>query len=149
MRIVIQRVIGAELWISNKLYSQINKGILVLLGIGQDDNSNDINYLIDKLFNLRIFPDNDNTMNLSIVDINGDVLIVSQFTLYGDCRKGRRPSYSNAMKPDLAESIYNQFIEKAKTYNLNIQTGKFQAMMDIKLTNWGPVTLLVDSKKGF
>ncbi|MDH4129877.1 MAG: D-aminoacyl-tRNA deacylase [Spirochaetota bacterium] len=149
MRLVVQRVSEAELWIDDKLYSSIGRGILALLGIESNDKSTDINYLVDKLINLRIFPDENDVMNHSLMDIAGELLIVSQFTLYGDCRKGRRPSYSNAMTPNLAEPMYNEFVEKAKSYKLNVQTGKFQAMMDIKLTNWGPVTLLLDSKKVF
>lgn len=149
MRLVIQRVKECELWINNSIYSKIGQGIVAFLGITQDDDEKAINYMLEKLMNLRIFPDDNETMNLSLLDVKGELMIVSQFTLYGDCRKGRRPSYSTAMSPNLAIEIYNQFVEKAKTYGIVVQTGEFQAMMDVKLTNWGPVTLLVDSKKEF
>lgn len=149
MRLVIQRVKEAQLWINEKLYSQINKGILALVAIGSEDNEEDILYSVDKMVQLRIFPDEKGVMNLSLLEVQGDLLIVSQFTLYGDCRKGRRPSYSNSLKPELAETLYEQFVQKSKEYNLNVKTGEFRANMDIKLVNWGPVTLLLDSKKLF
>ena len=149
MRLVIQRVNEAELWIDEQLYSKIGTGIVALHGVGHEDTEKEIDYLVDKMMNLRIFPDENGQMNLSLKDVNGEVLIVSQFTLYGDCRKGRRPSYSNAMKPELAEKLYDQLVTKAKRHGVNVETGKFGAMMDVKLTNNGPVTLMLDSSKIF
>ncbi len=146
MRLVIQRVISAEVWINEHCYSTIGKGILVLLGIANNDDQNDINYLVDKMINLRIFPDEENIMNLSLLDISAELMIVSQFTLYGDISKGRRPSYSIAMEPAKAKILYNKFIERVSKYNITPATGKFAAMMNIKLINWGPVTLLLNSK---
>ncbi|GMT49495.1 MAG: D-aminoacyl-tRNA deacylase [bacterium] len=149
MRLVIQRVSECEIWIDKQLYSRIDGGLLVLLGVGSQDKPEVIDYMADKMMNLRILPDRGGLMNLSLLDTKGEVMIVSQFTLYGDCRKGRRPSYTDAMKPKEAESLYELFVERIRSYGLPIQTGKFQAMMDIKLTNTGPVTLLLDSDKAF
>ncbi len=149
MRLVIQRVNECEIWIDKQLYSRIGEGLLVLVGVGKNDGPETINSMADKMMNLRIFPDTDGLMNLSLLDTEGEVMIVSQFTLYGDCRKGRRPSYTDAMKPKEAQSIYDTLVEQVHTYGLTTQTGKFQAMMDIKLTNTGPVTLLLDSDKVF
>ncbi len=149
MRIVIQKVDECEIWIDKQLYSRIDGGLLVLLGVGKEDRLETIDSMADKMMNLRIFPDSEGLMNLSLLDTKGEVMIVSQFTLYGDCRKGRRPSYTDAMKPKEAESLYDLFVERVRSYGLTIQTGKFQAMMDIKLTNTGPVTLLLDSDKAF
>lgn len=149
MRAVIQRVASCEVMIEGKIYSSISKGILVLLGIEESYSNRDRDYILDKMMNLRIFPDESGNMNLSVLDIKGDVMIVSQFTLYGDCRKGRRPSFSKAMKPNEAENFYKEFVEKAKEYPVKIEEGMFQAMMEVKLTNDGPVTLLLDSKKEF
>ncbi len=149
MRMVIQRVKNAELWIDDNIFSSINQGMVVLIGISKSDGEKEISYMIDKMMNLRIFNDENGVMNCSVTDIRGDILVVSQFTLYGDCRKGRRPSYSTAMIPQEAQMIYQKFVERAKEVNLNIQTGQFQAKMDVKLTNWGPVTLLLDSEKLF
>lgn len=149
MRLVIQRVSEAKLYIENKLYSQINKGIVALLAVGENDDEKASKYLLDKLLNLRIFPDDEGVMNLSLLDTKAELMIVSQFTLYGDCRKGRRPSYSQAMKPELAEKFYSRFVEMAKEQSIKVVTGKFQTMMNVNLVNSGPVTLILDSNKLF
>lgn len=151
MRAVIQLVKSASVAIEGKIFSEIKNGFVVLLGISKNDKDSDIDYIIDKIINLRVFKDKDDKMNENINSINGDILIVSQFTLYGDARKGRRPSYSEASSPDEAEKTYNRFIDKIKNnYNPDkIFTGKFQAMMDVSLINNGPVTILLDSEKLF
>lgn len=151
MRAVVQRVKRASVTIDGAVFSSIKNGILVFLGIAIDDNEEDINYIIDKLVNLRIFSDENDKMNNSLLSISGEILVVSQFTLYGDARKGRRPSYSMALSQDLAESFYERFIEKLKlNYEPSkVKSGKFRAMMDVELINDGPVTILLDSKRVF
>jgi len=146
MRALLQRVNSAEVHINNQLYSQINKGLLILLGIGNNDDIKDIQYLIDKIINLRIFNNNQNKMNLSIVDIKGDILIVSQFTLFANITKGRRPGFSESANSKIAENLYNIFLNQFDDYNLKIQSGKFGAMMNIHLINNGPATFMLDSK---
>lgn len=148
MRAVVQRVSEAKVTVENEVTGSINQGAVVLLGVTEDDTEKDVNYLVDKIANLRIFPDAEDKMNLSLQDINGEVLIVSQFTLFGDCRKGRRPSYSHAAPPERANRLYDLFIEKMKQI-LPVASGKFQAMMQVHLVNDGPVTLLLDSRKSF
>ena len=143
---IVQRVTSAKVSINNKKYNKINKGLLVLLGIDKDDSEQDINYLIHKVTKLRIFNDDMNKMNLSISDINGDIMVVSQFTLLANVQKGMRPSFINAAEPHLAEKWYNLFIHKLNETNLNIKTGKFGAMMEIDLINHGPATFILDSK---
>jgi D-tyrosyl-tRNA(Tyr) deacylase len=120
-----------------------------LLGVGQEDSDSDIVWLADKIINLRVFEDENDKMNLSLNDINGSMLIVSQFTLYGDCRKGKRPSYDRAARPEAAKALYEKFVEYCSSKAVNVQTGKFQAMMMVEIHNDGPVTLLLDSKKDF
>lgn len=149
MRAVVQRVSKASVSVGNDIVGKINKGLLVLLGIGGDDNQNDLEYMVDKILGLRIFQDENDKMNLSLLDIEGEILIVSQFTLYGDARKGRRPSFSDSAAPEMAEKMYLDFVEKCKDRGLNTQTGVFAADMDVDLTNQGPVTILLDSKKIF
>ncbi len=151
MRAVVQRVKRASVTVDGELVSSIGSGLLVLLGISKTETEDDTDYIIDKIINMRIFPDNNGKMNESILSINGEILIVSQFTLYGDIRKGRRPSYDMAEGSDTAIKIYNGFIEKIKQkYDFSkIFTGVFGAMMDIDLVNSGPVTILLDSKRGF
>ncbi|NLM74937.1 MAG: D-tyrosyl-tRNA(Tyr) deacylase [Clostridiaceae bacterium] len=150
MRAVVQRVKKAEVRVEGRVTGKIDNGLLIFLGVGQDDDMKDLEYLADKIMNLRIFEDNNGKMNLSVLDTDGSVLVVSQFTLYGDCRKGRRPSYSNAASPDMAEKYYEEFIEYIRSkYNIKVETGKFQAMMEVDLVNDGPVTMLIDSKKTF
>tara|TARA_X000001036_G_C20685794_1_gene807564 strand:- start:254 stop:697 length:444 start_codon:yes stop_codon:yes gene_type:complete len=143
---IVQRVSSAKVSINNKKYNKINKGLLVLLGVSKDDSIKDINYLIHKITKLRIFNDNMDKMNLSICDINGDIMVISQFTLLANVKKGMRPSFINAAEPQLAIKWYNLFIDKLSETNLNIKTGKFGAMMDINLVNEGPATFILDSK---
>jgi len=149
MRAVLQRVTRAQVTVDNEIIGQIEKGLLVFLGVGLDDDSKDISYMADKIVNLRIFEDANGKMNESLLEQNGELLIVSQFTLYGDCRKGKRPSFSSAGRPEDAEKIYNSFVECCKGYGIKVETGKFQADMKVDLTNDGPVTILLDSKKLF
>ncbi len=149
MRAVVQRVSEARVTVNSRVVSSTGKGITALIGICNDDTEADMQYIADKLTNLRIFNDTNNNMNLSLKDIGGELLIISQFTLYGDARKGRRPSYSDAMPSDKAEQFYNTFIEICRSIYPKIKTGIFGAMMDISLTNNGPVTILLDSKKQF
>ena len=143
---IIQRVDQATVKIENKLFSKINHGILVFLGIGINDTKKDINYLCNKITNLRIFPDNNNKMNLNIQAIKGSILIISQFTLYAECNKGNRPSFTKAEKPSKAKNIYDLFVKQLKTCNITVQTGKFGATMNISLINNGPATFILDSK---
>ncbi|WP_130807381.1 D-aminoacyl-tRNA deacylase [Senegalia massiliensis] len=149
MRAVVQRVNSALVEIGGKKESEIKKGLLVLLGISEEDDEKDIKYLVEKLVNLRIFEDDYEKMNLSLLDIKGELLIVSQFTLYGDCRKGRRPNFMKAAKPSIAEDLYEKFIDICLEYNIKVGSGKFGEDMQVKLTNDGPVTILLDSKKNF
>lgn len=150
MRAVIQRVKSASVKVGNEPVGKIDQGLLVLLGIGQEDGEKDIEYLAGKIVNLRIFDDSDGKMNLSLLDTSGQLLVISQFTLYGDCRKGRRPSYDMAAKPERAKSLYENFIKHCtEKYNIKVETGIFQAEMMVELVNHGPVTLLLDSNKDF
>ncbi|QTA38744.1 D-tyrosyl-tRNA(Tyr) deacylase [Thermosipho ferrireducens] len=149
MRAVIQRVKKASVEIDGKVVGSINKGLVVLLGVGKDDTDSDMNYLAEKIVNLRIFDDSEGKMNLSLKDVGGEMLIVSQFTLYGDCRRGRRPSYSNSAPPDYAKKMYEMFIDKIRKMGLKVETGVFGEYMQVSLINDGPVTLLLDSKKVF
>jgi D-tyrosyl-tRNA(Tyr) deacylase len=145
MKAVIQRVEKAEVKTSEKVTGKIDKGLLVLLGVNQEDTEKEADYLVDKITNLRIFSDSEEKMNLSLLDIKGEILVVSQFTLYGDTKKGRRPSFIKAAKPEKAVKLYNYFTDKLKTMGLNPKTGEFQAMMDVSLVNSGPVTLIIDT----
>lgn len=147
MRAVIQRVTRAQVTVEQELIGSISQGLLVLLGVSSSDTPKEADYLLDKILNLRIFPDNQNKMNFSLLDIKGELLVVSQFTLYGDCRRGRRPSYTEAAPPDQAETLYNYFVDQAMLSDIKVATGKFQAMMQVELINDGPVTILLDSKK--
>lgn len=149
MRAVIQRVTKASVEIDERIVGEIDSGFLVLLGVSQEDETADADYLADKIINLRIFSDEQGKMNLSLQDTGGAMLVVSQFTLYGDARKGRRPSYTSAAAPEKANSLYEYFVEQAESKGLRVKTGIFQAMMRVSLTNDGPVTILLDSKKNF
>jgi D-tyrosyl-tRNA(Tyr) deacylase len=149
MRAMIQRVKEARVEVDGEVVGQIGKGMLILLGAGKEDTAEDAEYLVGKALGLRMFEDADGKMNLSVTDTSGEVLVVSQFTLYGDCRKGKRPSFDKAAPPELAEELYEMFVAKVRERGLNVQTGKFRAMMDVHLTNWGPVTLMLDSKREF
>ncbi|SEF92494.1 D-tyrosyl-tRNA(Tyr) deacylase [Caloramator fervidus] len=149
MRAVVQRVKRASVMVEDRLVGKIDDGILVLLGVEDSDTLDDVKYMADKVCNLRIFEDENGKMNLSLIDVKGSLLVVSQFTLYGDCRKGRRPNFMMAAKPEHAEKMYNEFIKECKRYIDNVQTGQFQAYMQVELINDGPVTLLIDSKKNF
>ena len=149
MRAVIQLVKEASVTVDDSMISEIGPGLLVLLGVHKNDIPRDARILAEKIANLRIFPDQGKLMNLSVLDVGGEMLVVSQFTLYGDCRKGRRPSYSEAAPPQLAEELYEMFIRETAKLNIPVSGGKFQAMMDVKLVNQGPVTLLIDSAKSF
>ena len=143
---ILQRVKTAEVLIQNQQYNAIEKGLLILLGVSKGDTKNDVNYLINKIIKLRIFNDQNNKMNLSISDINGDIMVVSQFTLLANIKKGMRPSFINSAEPNLAEKLYNLFISRLSDTGLNIKTGKFGSMMDICLVNNGPATFILDSK---
>ena len=149
MRAVIQRVLEANVTIEGTRSAGIGRGILVLLGVGRGDLEDDARYLAEKTVYLRIFPDRFGKMNQSVLDIEGEVLIVSQFTLYGDCRKGRRPSYASAAPPDIAQSLYETFVSEIAKFTPKVATGRFQEMMEVSLVNDGPVTLLLDSEKNF
>ncbi len=149
MRAVVQRVSEAYVQVGGQETGRIGRGVLILLGVGQGDELEDVRYLADKIVHLRIFPDAQDKMSLSVQDVGGGVLVVSQFTLYGDCRKGRRPSYTGAAPPERAEELYEAFVEQVRTYSLPVATGRFQEMMMVHLVNDGPVTLLLDSRKGF
>ncbi|MEN6508834.1 MAG: D-aminoacyl-tRNA deacylase [Smithella sp.] len=149
MRAVIQRVDRAGVRINSQLFSAIDRGLLVLLGVEKDDSEKDADYILDKTVNLRIFEDEQDKMNLSLIDISGEMLVVSQFTLLGDCVKGRRPSFVRAEKPARANQLYEYFVSQAAPKVKKLATGKFQEMMQIELINNGPVTILLDSRKTF
>ena len=149
MRAVVQRVKSASVTVSGELISEIGTGLLIFLGISKSDQREDINYLTQKVAHLRIFRDKEGKMNKSLLDIEGSALIVSQFTLYGDCRKGRRPSFIEASPPEKANELYEEFIYMLNELGVNGKGGKFQAMMDVQLINDGPVTMLLDSSKLF
>ena len=148
MRAVIQRVDEARVTVDGTVVGEISKGLLVFLGIGSDDGEEDLAFLKRKILNLRIFPDSDGKMNLSLVETGNAVLLVSQFTLYGDCSKGNRPSFIRAAAPDQARALYQEFLRQLRSENIRVESGEFQAMMKVDLVNDGPVTLIVDSKKG-
>jgi D-aminoacyl-tRNA deacylase len=149
MRAVVQRVLEAAVHIEGEEVGRIGPGLLVFLGVGQGDSLVDVDFLAEKVVQLRVFPDAENKMNRSLLDIRGGVLVVSQFTLWGDCRKGRRPSFAGAAPPDLARSLYDRFLDRLRTFPVTVETGRFQEMMAVHLINDGPVTLLLDSSKAF
>jgi len=145
MRLIIQRVSQAKVTVNKKIVGQINKGFLVFLGVAQNDTEKELDWLVRKLVNLRITADKNNKMNLSLKDVKGEILVISQFTLFANCKKGNRPSFIKAANPQKAEKFYNLFIKKLKTYNLKVNSGVFGAMMQISLINDGPVTIILDS----
>jgi D-tyrosyl-tRNA(Tyr) deacylase len=146
MRVVIQRVSEARVRVEGRTVGEIGRGLLLLVGIGESSEEKDAAWMADKVAGLRIFEDADGKMNLSVLDVAGEVLSVSQFTLYGDCRKGRRPSYAAAARPERAVRLYERFNELLRARGLKVETGQFGAMMEVSLTNDGPVTLIVDSR---
>lgn len=147
MKFVIQRVSSANISVDNKIVGTIDSGFLVLIGITHTDNHEIADALVKKLLNLRVFTDEQGKMNLSLKDVNGSLLLVSQFTLYADCTHGNRPSFTNAAKPDYANDLYEYIIDKCKNESINVQTGIFGAKMDINLINDGPVTIIFDSNE--
>ncbi len=147
MKLVIQRVTNASVKVNDKIVGQIGKGFMVLLGVSDEDTVEDANLLVKKLCNLRIFSDENGKMNLSIKSIQGELLIISQFTLYADCSSGNRPSFTNAGKPEHAKQLYEYFIEECKKQDLKVEHGIFGEHMQVTLTNDGPVTILLESKK--
>jgi D-aminoacyl-tRNA deacylase len=149
MRAVLQRVSRAKVSVAGETVGEIGRGILVLLGVARSDAEKDVLYLLEKTLNLRVFEDADGKMNLSLLDVKGDLLVVSQFTLYGDARRGRRPSYIEAAAPDEANRLYEFFVAEARRQIEKVETGRFQAMMDVELVNDGPVTILLDGDKLF
>ena len=149
MRAVVQLVSRASVKVGKRTVGEIGAGLLVLLAVHKDDTQKDVSYLADKIANLRIFPDDKTLMNRSILDVDGEMLVVSQFTLFGDCRKGRRPGFSGSAPPAKAEELYQVFIDEIKKLGIPVATGEFQAMMDVSLVNKGPVTIMLDSKKLF
>lgn len=149
MRAVVQRVASASVLVDGRVVGQIGRGSLVLLGVGVGDGETDAEYLAEKVLNLRIFPDDAGSMNRSLVEIGGELLVVSQFTLLGDARKGRRPSFIDAAPPEEANRLYRHYVERARASGLRVEEGVFRATMAVALVNDGPVTILLDSRKGF
>jgi len=149
MRAVVQRVSRAEVRVNNQVVGKIGTGILLLLGVSVDDTEKDADYLIEKTVNLRIFEDDEGKMNRSLLDTGAELLVVSQFTLYGDTRRGRRPSFIRSAPPEKANGLYEYFVLTARKQIAKVDTGRFQAMMDVELVNDGPVTIMLDSEKTF
>ena len=149
MRAVVQRVSSSKVSVEGKVVGSINRGFNVLLGICKEDTYEDLQYIKDKIINLRVFQDEQDKMNLSLLDVKGDILLISQFTLYGDCRKGRRPNFMNAMGGEEAKELYLKLVDSLKETGLKVETGIFGAHMEVDIQNDGPVTILLDSKKEF
>jgi D-tyrosyl-tRNA(Tyr) deacylase len=149
MRAVVQRVSRALVKVEGEITGEIAQGLLVLLGVAQEDSESDADYLAEKIAGLRIFEDQAGKMNLSVLDVGGAILAVSQFTMFGDVRRGKRPSFDAAARPDRARELYDYFVERVRALGLRCETGRFQAMMDVELVNSGPVTILLDSRKLF
>jgi len=147
MKAVVQRVKKSSVVVDNTIVSSIGNGLMVLLGVGDGDTQRDADFLVEKIINLRIFEDDNGKMNISLKDVNGELLVVSQFTLLADCRKGRRPSYIKAAPPEKANALYEYFIGRAVEMGVVVKSGVFQAMMDVSLINQGPVTLILDTKE--
>jgi D-tyrosyl-tRNA(Tyr) deacylase len=149
MRAVVQRVSRAQVTVNSELAGKIGLGLLVLLGVGRDDTNADATYLVEKIAGLRVFEDAHGKMNLNLQDVGGSILAVSQFTLYGDVRRGKRPSFDAAAPPEKARQLYEFFVDQLRAAGLRCETGRFQEMMQVELVNEGPVTILLDSEKGF
>ena len=149
MRAVVQRISRGKVVVNGQVSGAIDKGLLVFLGVTKKDTIEDAKYMAEKTVNLRIFEDENEKMNLSVIDIGGKILAVSQFTLFGDCRRGRRPSFTEAASPETADSLYGAFIDECRKLGVGVETGVFQAHMAVHLINDGPVTILIDSKKIF
>jgi D-aminoacyl-tRNA deacylase len=147
MKAVVQRCKSAQVTVNGEITGKIKKGLVVLVGITHEDTAEDVRFIGEKIANLRIFEDEQEKMNFSLLDIGGSILSVSQFTLYGDCRKGRRPNFMSAARPEVAEPLYNQFNDCLRGMGIEVQTGVFGAMMDVSLINDGPVTLIIESPK--
>lgn len=147
MRAVVQRVNSGSVTVDEKVVGSIGKGFVVLLGVSEKDSRDDVAYMADKIVNLRIFEDEEEKMNLSLQDIKGELLVVSQFTLYGDCRKGRRPNFMSAARPEKAEELYEELVNRCREMGIKTETGTFQASMKVNIENDGPVTVIVDSEK--
>ncbi|WP_261129632.1 D-aminoacyl-tRNA deacylase [Bacillus sp. Marseille-Q3570] len=145
MKVVVQRVSSGEVLVKDRTVGKIGQGLVVLVGVTHEDTIEDVEFLAEKIPNLRIFEDGEGKMNRSLLDIEGTILSVSQFTLYGDCRKGRRPNFMNAAKPDIAEDLYEKFNSKVREKGIQVETGEFGAMMDVRIYNDGPVTLILDT----
>ena len=145
MKVLIQRVKKASVTIDNKIYSAINKGILALVGIEKGDTIEQVQKSAKKIVGLRIFPDENDKMNRSLIDVSGEMLVVSQFTLCGDCKKGTRPSFDKSASPEIANELYEKFVNEIQMYGIKTQTGKFAAMMDVELVNDGPVTFMIEN----
>lgn len=149
MRVVVQRVSSSKVIVDQKVVGSIERGLNLLIGISKEDTYEDLKYIKDKVVNLRVFEDEENKMNRSILDIQGEILAISQFTLYGDCRKGRRPNFMNAMGGEDANALYEDFLKMLKESGLRVEKGEFGADMKVDIQNDGPVTILLDSKKEF
>lgn len=147
MKAVVQRVKNASVTVNNKIAGKIDRGILVYVGFDIDDDDGDIDWMVNKIPHLRIFTDDNNKMNLSVIDVGYDILVISQFTLLGNCKRGRRPSYDRAGSPDVAKIQYETFLDRIKDCGLKIETGVFQEHMDVEYCNDGPVTIIIDSKE--
>jgi D-tyrosyl-tRNA(Tyr) deacylase len=149
MRAVVQRVTSSSVSVNENIIGEIGIGFNVLIGISKDDTLEDLKYIKDKIINLRVFHDENDKMNLSLLDIKGEILVISQFTLYGDCRKGRRPNFMEAQGGMDAKKLYEEFLELIKTSNLKVESGEFGADMKVQINNDGPVTIMLDSKRNF
>jgi len=147
MRAVVQRISKGQVTVDDKVVGSVSRGLLIYLGISDCDSNKDVEYMVGKVTNLRIFEDSEGKMNLSLLDVAGELLVISQFTLMGDCRKGRRPNFMDAAKPEIARELYGEFVDECQDLGLKVETGVFQAHMHVESTNDGPVTLIVDSQK--
>jgi len=147
MRAVVQRVAKGNVEVEGNIVGSIEKGLVVLLGVSEKDTKDDVAYMADKILNLRVFDDEEGKMNFSLLDVKGELLVVSQFTIYGDCRKGRRPNYMAAAKPEIADALYNDLVMHCRAQNVKTETGVFQADMKVSIINDGPVTIIIDSEK--